>query len=168
MVPRSHNGLSDIFAGETVIVDKQLCKIIAQRFRVLIFSQTSFVLDILEDYCVSRRCNRIAAIDNYSHEGSIISLLTPRVGALGLNLATAGIVVMIATGNPKLTYRLWAELISHLPVHRGRLDRGSSQSPDLLHAQMDPLRITQKSPSFPPSPSEASILAAFNHVAAAH
>ncbi|KAH6891721.1 hypothetical protein BKA70DRAFT_1441132 [Coprinopsis sp. MPI-PUGE-AT-0042] len=102
--------------------------------------------------------DHIAAIDNYSHEGSIISLLTPRVGALGLNLATAGIVVMIVTGcgpSSSVTYQFIAEGSIGDPPNR-RI---------YYTAQMDPLRITQKSPSFPPSPSEASILAAFNHTA---
>ncbi|KAH6907813.1 hypothetical protein BKA70DRAFT_1223119 [Coprinopsis sp. MPI-PUGE-AT-0042] len=45
--------------------------------------------------------------------------------------------------------------------------RQCTQLLDLLVAQIDPLRITRKSPAFPPSPSEAFILAALDHVAAA-
>jgi SWI/SNF-related matrix-associated actin-dependent regulator of chromatin subfamily A member 5 len=80
----------------------------AQGSRVLIFSQMSRVLDILEDYSVMRNyqyCridgstaheDRIAAIDDYSKEGSekFLFLLTTRAGGLGINLTSADIVVL--------------------------------------------------------------------------
>ncbi|KAI0005017.1 SNF2 family DNA-dependent ATPase [Russula compacta] len=76
--------------------------------RVLIFSQMSRMLDILEDYCLFRGykyCridggtaheDRIAAIDEYNRPGSekFIFLLTTRAGGLGINLTTADIVVL--------------------------------------------------------------------------
>ena len=92
--------------------------------RVLIFSQMSRVLDILEDYCLFRGFSayshflswllllikpeycridgstahedRIAAIDDYNKPGSekFIFLLTTRAGGLGINLTTADIVVL--------------------------------------------------------------------------
>lgn len=95
-------------AGKMVVLDKILCRMKEQGSRVLIFSQMSRVLDILEDYCVFRDhkyCridgstaheDRIAAIDDYNRAGSekFIFLLTTRAGGLGINLTTADIVVL--------------------------------------------------------------------------
>ncbi|EED17707.1 SNF2 family helicase/ATPase, putative [Talaromyces stipitatus ATCC 10500] len=95
-------------SGKMVVLDKILNRMKKQGSRVLIFSQMSRVLDILEDYCVFREhkyCridgstaheDRIAAIDEYNREGSdkFIFLLTTRAGGLGINLTTADIVVL--------------------------------------------------------------------------
>ena len=95
-------------SGKMVILDKLLNRMKAQGSRVLIFSQMSRVLDILEDYCIMREfkyCridgstaheDRITAIDEYNREGSekFIFLLTTRAGGLGINLTTADIVVL--------------------------------------------------------------------------
>lgn len=95
-------------SGKMVILDKLLARMQKQGSRVLIFSQMSRVLDILEDYCVFRDykyCridgttaheDRIAAIDEYNKPGSdkFIFLLTTRAGGLGINLTTADIVVL--------------------------------------------------------------------------
>ncbi|KAL3438532.1 SNF2 family N-terminal domain-containing protein [Aspergillus tetrazonus] len=95
-------------SGKMVILDKLLARMQAQGSRVLIFSQMSRVLDILEDYCALRKyqyCridgttaheDRIAAIDEYNKPDSdkFIFLLTTRAGGLGINLTTADIVVL--------------------------------------------------------------------------
>ncbi|KAL4788181.1 SNF2 family N-terminal domain-containing protein [Aspergillus varians] len=95
-------------AGKMVILDKLLTRMKAQGSRILIFSQMSRVLDILEDYCVFREFNycridgttahedRIAAIDDYNRPGSekFVFLLTTRAGGLGINLTSADIVVL--------------------------------------------------------------------------
>lgn len=95
-------------SGKMVILDKLLTRMKKQDSRVLIFSQMSRVLDILEDYCCMRGhqyCridgstaheDRIAAIDEYNKPGSekYIFLLTTRAGGLGINLTTADIVVL--------------------------------------------------------------------------
>ncbi|KAF2260574.1 hypothetical protein CC78DRAFT_536329 [Lojkania enalia] len=95
-------------AAKMVMLDKLLKRMKAQGSRVLIFSQMSRVLDILEDYSVMRNypyCridgstaheDRIAAIDEYNKEGSekFLFLLTTRAGGLGINLTTADIVVL--------------------------------------------------------------------------
>ncbi|GAK64485.1 chromatin remodelling complex ATPase chain [Moesziomyces antarcticus] len=89
-------------------LDKLLRKMKANGSRVLIFSQMSRMLDILEDYCLFRDyayCridggtaheDRIAAIDEYNKPGSekFVFLLTTRAGGLGINLTTADIVVL--------------------------------------------------------------------------
>ena len=95
-------------AAKMVMLDKLLKKVQEQGSRVLIFSQMSRVLDILEDYSVMRGfqyCridgstaheDRIAAIDEYNKEGSekFLFLLTTRAGGLGINLTSADIVVL--------------------------------------------------------------------------
>lgn len=95
-------------SGKMIILDKLLKRMQAQDSRVLIFSQMSRLLDILEDYCVFRGykyCridggtaheDRIAAIDEYNKPGSekFIFLLTTRAGGLGINLTTADIVIL--------------------------------------------------------------------------
>ncbi|KAI6030006.1 P-loop containing nucleoside triphosphate hydrolase protein [Pisolithus marmoratus] len=94
--------------GKMVILDKLLKSMKAKGSRVLIFSQMSRVLDILEDYCLFRgfkycridgstaHDDRIVAIDEYNKPGSekFIFLLTTRAGGLGINLTTADIVIL--------------------------------------------------------------------------
>jgi SWI/SNF-related matrix-associated actin-dependent regulator of chromatin subfamily A member 5 len=95
-------------AGKMIVLDKLLKRMQKQGSRVLIFSQMSRLLDILEDYCVFRQykyCridgstaheDRIAAIDDYNKPDSekFVFLLTTRAGGLGINLTTADIVVL--------------------------------------------------------------------------
>ncbi|KAF3359386.1 hypothetical protein VDGD_01523 [Verticillium dahliae] len=95
-------------AAKMKVLDKLLIKFRQQGSRVLIFSQMSRLLDILEDYCVFREykyCridggtaheDRIAAIDEYNKPGSekFVFLLTTRAGGLGINLTTADIVIL--------------------------------------------------------------------------
>lgn len=95
-------------AGKMAVLDKLLGRLQKEGSRVLIFSQMSRLLDILEDYCVFRQykyCridggtaheDRIAAIDEYNKPGSekFVFLLTTRAGGLGINLTTADIVIL--------------------------------------------------------------------------
>lgn len=95
-------------AGKMLVLDRLLKRLRAQGSRVLIFSQMSRLLDILEDYCLFREykyCridggtaheDRIAAIDDYNKPGSeqFVFLLTTRAGGLGINLTSADIVIL--------------------------------------------------------------------------
>jgi SWI/SNF-related matrix-associated actin-dependent regulator of chromatin subfamily A member 5 len=95
-------------AGKMVMLDRLLVRLKKQGSRVLIFSQMSRLLDILEDYCVFRDfkyCridggtaheDRIKAIDDYNKPDSekFVFLLTTRAGGLGINLTSADIVVL--------------------------------------------------------------------------
>ncbi len=95
-------------AGKMLMLDKILTRMRKQGSRVLIFSQMSRVLDILEDYCVFREHkynridgstaheDRIAGIDEYNKPGSekFVFLLTTRAGGLGINLTSADIVIL--------------------------------------------------------------------------
>lgn len=95
-------------AGKMVVLDKLLPRLKAMGSRVLLFSQMTRVLDVLEDYCIWRGhsyCridgqtaheDRHRQIDEYNAEGSekFLFMLSTRAGGLGINLATADIVVL--------------------------------------------------------------------------
>ncbi len=95
-------------SGKMMLLDRLLARLKENGSRVLLFSQMARVLDILEDYCVFRGyeyCridgqteheDRIEAIEEYNKPGSdkFIFLLTTRAGGLGINLATADIVIL--------------------------------------------------------------------------
>ena len=95
-------------SAKMILLDKLLVRLKANGSRVLLFSQMARVLDILEDYCIFRGyqyCridgqtdheDRIEAIEEYNKPGSekFIFLLTTRAGGLGINLATADIVIL--------------------------------------------------------------------------
>ncbi|KAL5701362.1 hypothetical protein ACHQM5_026707 [Ranunculus cassubicifolius] len=95
-------------AGKMVLLDKLLPKLKERDSRVLIFSQMTRLLDILEDYLVFRGykyCridgntggeDRDASIESFNQPGSekFVFLLSTRAGGLGINLATADIVVL--------------------------------------------------------------------------
>lgn len=94
--------------AKLTLLDKLLPRLNEGGHRVLIFSQMTRVLDILEDYCTMRQfrfCRidggtdgewRDEQIADYNREGSdkFIFLLSTRAGGLGINLATADTVVL--------------------------------------------------------------------------
>ncbi|KAL3508055.1 hypothetical protein ACH5RR_033437 [Cinchona calisaya] len=95
-------------AGKMVLLDKLLPKLKERDSRVLIFSQMTRLLDILEDYLMYRGylyCridgntggeDRDASIDAFNKPGSekFLFLLSTRAGGLGINLATADVVIL--------------------------------------------------------------------------
>lgn len=95
-------------AGKMIVLDKLLHRLKEKGSRVLIFSQMSRLLDILEDYCFFRDyeyCridgstaheDRIEAIDDFNKPDSekFAFLLTTRAGGLGINLTTADTVIL--------------------------------------------------------------------------
>ncbi|CAG9760593.1 unnamed protein product [Ceutorhynchus assimilis] len=103
--------------GKMVILDKLLCKLQEQGSRVLIFSQMTRMLDILEDYCHWKMypyCrldgntaheDRQSQINEYNKEASekFVFLLSTRAGGLGINLATADVVIIYDSDwNPQM------------------------------------------------------------------
>lgn len=95
-------------AGKMIVLDKLLKRLKEKGSRVLIFSQMSRLLDILEDYCFFRNyeyCridgstaheDRIEAIDEFNEPDSdkFVFLLTTRAGGLGINLVSADTVIL--------------------------------------------------------------------------
>ncbi|KAK4337102.1 hypothetical protein RND71_043852 [Anisodus tanguticus] len=94
--------------GKMAILDKLLPKLQDQDSRVLIFSQMTRVLDILEDYCMWRGyqyCRLDGSTAHEEREKSIyefnkpnsekfLFMLSTRAGGLGINLATADVVII--------------------------------------------------------------------------
>ena len=94
--------------GKMVLLDKLLPKLEAQGSRVLIFSQMTRMLDILEDYTRLKgwqycRIDGNTAGDerdrqmeefNAPNSKQFVFLLSTRAGGLGINLATADVVVL--------------------------------------------------------------------------
>ncbi len=94
--------------GKFTLLDRLLPRLQQNGHRVLIFSQMTRVLDILEDYCTMRQykfCRidgstdgewRDEQIADYNSEGSdkFIFLLSTRAGGLGINLASADTVIL--------------------------------------------------------------------------
>ncbi|KAL2244125.1 UNVERIFIED_CONTAM: putative chromatin-remodeling complex ATPase chain [Sesamum indicum] len=95
-------------SGKMVLLDKLLPKLKERDSRVLIFSQMTRLLDILEDYLMFRGhlyCridgntggeDRDASIEAFNKPGSekFVFLLSTRAGGLGINLATADVVIL--------------------------------------------------------------------------
>jgi SWI/SNF-related matrix-associated actin-dependent regulator of chromatin subfamily A member 5 len=90
------------------LVHKLLLKMKQRDHRVLLFSQMTRMLDILEDYCISQgymycridgntsyddREDRIADF-NAPGSNKFIFLLSTRAGGLGINLQTADTVIL--------------------------------------------------------------------------
>jgi SWI/SNF-related matrix-associated actin-dependent regulator of chromatin subfamily A member 5 len=94
--------------GKMALLDKLLAKLKERGHRVLIFSQMTRMLDIIEDFMIMRNyqyCridgdtsydDREELIDAYNAPGSekFVFLLSTRAGGLGINLQTADTVVL--------------------------------------------------------------------------
>jgi len=94
--------------GKMALLDKLLAKMKERGHRVLIFSQMTRMLDILEDYCFAKgyRYCRIDGNTSYDDREERISeynapnsetflfLLSTRAGGLGINLQTADTVIL--------------------------------------------------------------------------
>uniref|UniRef100_A0A0B6ZJP7 SWI/SNF-related matrix-associated actin-dependent regulator of chromatin subfamily A member 5 n=1 Tax=Arion vulgaris TaxID=1028688 RepID=A0A0B6ZJP7_9EUPU len=103
--------------GKMVILDKLLPRLKVEGSRVLIFSQMTRMLDILEDYCFWRNYDycrldgqtphedRQRSILEFNHPDSkkFVFMLSTRAGGLGINLATADIVLLFDSDwNPQV------------------------------------------------------------------
>ena len=104
-------------SGKLALLDKLLPRLMQRGSRVLIFSQMTRLLDILEDYLMYRNyqyCRidgstdgavREDHIDAFNKEGSekFCFLLSTRAGGLGINLATADTVIIYDSDwNPQM------------------------------------------------------------------
>ncbi|ALC44637.1 Mi-2, partial [Drosophila busckii] len=111
--PTSAGGIYEInsltkAAGKLVLLSKMLKQLKSQNHRVLIFSQMTKMLDILEDFLEGEQYKyeridggitgtvRQEAIDRFNAPGAqqFVFLLSTRAGGLGINLATADTVII--------------------------------------------------------------------------
>lgn len=95
-------------SGKMRVLDRLLIRLQQEDSRVLIFSQMTRVLDILEDYCLWKGFDycrldgqtpheeRQAQINafNMPDSSKFVFMLSTRAGGLGINLATANIVIL--------------------------------------------------------------------------
>lgn len=95
-------------SGKMIMLDKLLTNLKQKGSRVLLFSQMSHMLDILEDYAIFKdyqycridgmtsSADRTTAIDAFNAPDSekFLFLLTTRAGGLGINLYTADTVII--------------------------------------------------------------------------
>ncbi|KAK9170964.1 Bromodomain/HAS/DEXDc/SNF2 domain containing protein [Cryptosporidium meleagridis] len=104
-------------SGKMVLLHKLLPKLFSQGSRVLLFSQMTRLLDIIDDYLRWRGypycridgstpgIERQERIDIFNKEGSekLIFLLSTRAGGIGINLATADVVILFDSDfNPQM------------------------------------------------------------------
>jgi SWI/SNF-related matrix-associated actin-dependent regulator of chromatin subfamily A member 5 len=94
--------------GKMVLLDKLLKRLKERGHRVLLFTQMTRILDIMEDYTVMRRFPYCRIDGNTSYElredyidafnapnsEKFIFLLSTRAGGLGINLQTADVVIL--------------------------------------------------------------------------
>lgn len=94
--------------GKLSLLEKLLPRLQSEGSRVLIFCQMTRMLDILEDYCLwkeykycrldgqTAHSDRQDSINDFNRPGSdkFIFMLSTRAGGLGINLATADVVIL--------------------------------------------------------------------------
>lgn len=102
-----HPELLILASGKFQTLDRMLSKLKQDSHRVLLFSQMTKLLDILQDYCNYRQysfcrldgstklADRQTAINAYNKDPSIfIFLLSTRAGGLGINLTGADTIIL--------------------------------------------------------------------------
>lgn len=94
--------------GKMVLLDKLLQRLKERGHRVLLFTQMTRILDIMEDYLVMRQYSYCRIDGNTNHElreeyidaynapnsEKFLFLLSTRAGGLGINLQTADVVIL--------------------------------------------------------------------------
>mmetsp|Transcript_28437 Transcript_28437/g.88000 ORF Transcript_28437/g.88000 Transcript_28437/m.88000 type:complete len:1159 (-) Transcript_28437:112-3588(-) len=145
--------------GKLVLLSKLLPKLQSQDSRVLIFSQMTRMLDILEDFMRLKRyqyCridggtsgdDRDSQMDVFNAPGSpkFAFLLSTRAGGLGINLATADIVVLYDSDwNPQVDLQAMdrAHRIGQTkPVHVYRLVTGDTIEEKIVERAKKKLKL---------------------------
>eukprot|EP00727_Mastigamoeba_balamuthi_P008645 m51a1_g4402 hypothetical protein (840) ;mRNA; r:417036-420747 len=101
--------------GKMALLNKMLPELHRRGHRVLLFSQMTRVLDLLEEYIVKAgytycridgslaQADRKQQIEEYTHENIFLFLLSTRAGGQGINLAAADTVIIYDSDwNPQM------------------------------------------------------------------
>ncbi|XP_078481506.1 uncharacterized protein LOC100186186 [Ciona intestinalis] len=93
--------------GKMMLLDRMLPVLKERKHKVLLFSQMTSMLDVLQDYCVMRKFSfvrfdgstkcedRFAYIEEFNNDPNIfLFLLSTRAGGLGINLTGADTVII--------------------------------------------------------------------------
>jgi SNF2 family DNA or RNA helicase len=118
-------------SGKMVLLDKLLAKLFQNGHKVLIFSQMTRVLDLIQDYCVHRRYqferldgqvlgnSRQEAIDRFSTSAnSFIFLISTKAGGVGLTLTAADTVILFdCDWNPQVCLNILLYMLLVFCLH---------------------------------------------------
>jgi SNF2 family DNA or RNA helicase len=147
--------------GKLVLLDKMLPIFCRDGHRILIYSQTVKVLDLLQRYMEVREYSyerldgsiaqhhRQAAIDRFSREGSqqFVLLISTKAGGVGINLAAADTVIIFDSDwNPQNDLQAMARCnrIGHTQdVHIYRLITSNSYEQGMFEASCTKLGLDQ-------------------------
>ncbi|XP_033752107.1 chromodomain-helicase-DNA-binding protein 1-like [Pecten maximus] len=148
-------------SGKLVLIDKLLCHLKQTGHKVLLFSQMTHMLDILQDYLGYRDYNyerldgsvrgeeRFLAVQNFNkNEETFVFLLSTKAGGQGLNLVAADTVIFVDSDfNPQndLQAAARAHRIGQVrPVKIMRLIATNTVEEIILRRAEDKLRLTEK------------------------
>lgn len=148
-------------SGKLVVIDKLLHHLKQTGHKVLLFSQMTHMLDILQDYLGYRDYNyerldgsvrgeeRFLAVQNFNkNEETFVFLLSTKAGGQGLNLVAADTVIFVDSDfNPQndLQAAARAHRIGQVrPVKIVRLIGTNTVEEIILRRAEDKLRLTEK------------------------
>ena len=145
-------------SGKMIVLDKLLKKLKREGHRVLIFSQMTSMLDILQDYMHFRKWNyerldgsvrgeeRWEAISNFSDSEVFAFLLSTRAGGVGLNLVAADTVIFADMDmNPQMDFQAQARchrIGQDKPVHVYRLITESTVEEVIMNRSMKKITLS--------------------------
>ena len=124
----AHPELLVAASGKFKVLDRMLASLKAGNHKVLIFSQMTKLMDIIQDFCICKNyavcrldgstklMDRQAAIDSFNDskdcDEQFVFLLSTRAGGLGINLAAADTVILFDSDwNPQQD--LQAQVCTH-------------------------------------------------------
>ena len=145
-------------SGKMRVLDRMLHRLKEGRHKVLIFSQMTEMLNIVEDYLVNqswRYCrldgstkvqDRQDSIDSFQAENDIfVFLLSTRAGGLGINLCAADTVILLDSDwNPHADSQAQNRchrIGQHVPVVTYRLLTAGSVEIDMMEKQISKKKL---------------------------